>query len=64
MQVTLTGTGLAAAKKVAFNGKRAVVVSDTATAIVVVVPARATTGPVTVATAGGSASAPTVFTVT
>ncbi len=63
-QVTLTGTGLAAVKKVAFHGKRAVVLFDTATVIVVVVPARATTGPVTVVTAGGSASGPAVFTVT
>ncbi len=62
--VTLTGTGLAAVRKVTFHGKRASVLSDTATGIVVVVPARAATGPVTVLTAGGSASPPTPFTVT
>ena len=37
--VTVTGSGLAAARKVTVGGKRATVVSDTATQIVLTVPA-------------------------
>jgi serine protease len=62
--VTLTGTGLAGAKRVAFDGHRATVVSDSATAIVVVVPKHATTGPVSVATPGGSTTGLSMFSVT
>ena len=61
--VTVTGTGLAGARKVAIHGKRATVVLDGPTAIVVVVPKKATTGPVTVVTAGGAVTGATSFTV-
>jgi hypothetical protein len=61
--VTVTGTGLAGARKVAVHGKRATVVSDGPTAIVVVVPRKATTGPVTVVTAGGKVTSTMLFTV-
>ena len=61
--VTVTGTGLAGARKVAVHGKRATVVSDGPTAIVVLVPRKATTGPVTVVTAGGKVTSTMLFTV-
>jgi hypothetical protein len=63
-KVTITGTGLLSATSVTFNGVKAKVSSDTATQIVVKVPAGATTGPITVQTAKGSATTPTSFTVT
>ncbi len=62
--VTLGGTGLAGVKKVTIHGKKAVVVADTPTAIVVTVPKKATSGPVTVVTTGGSVTSSTSFTVT
>lgn len=48
---------------VTFNGTPAAVVSATATSIVTTVPAGATSGPITVANANGSASSATSFTV-
>lgn len=62
--VTITGTGLGGAKKVSFNGRKASVVSDTGGQIVALVPARATTGPIAVKTAAGTASSASAFTVT
>jgi serine protease len=62
--VTLTGTGLGGATKVAFNGKRAVVTSDTPTQIVATVPPRATSGPITVKTVAGTGTSATSFSVT
>ncbi len=62
--VTLGGTGLAGVKKVTFHGRKATVISDSPTVIVVTVPKKATSGPVTVVTTGGSVTSSTVFTVT
>ena len=61
--VTITGRNLAGALAVAFNGTPAAVVSDTATQIVVTVPAGATTGRITVTTPAGIASSPANFAV-
>ena len=46
--VTISGSGLGVAKKVTIGGKKAVVTSNTSTQIVVVVPVKAATGPVSV----------------
>jgi len=64
--VTITGTNYDAAaanNTVKFNGAQAVVSSATSTQIVATVPATATTGPITVATAGGTATSSSDFTV-
>jgi IPT/TIG domain len=57
--VTLSGTGLAGASDVSFNGTPAVVTRDTATSISAQVPAAATPGPITVTTPGGTVAAGT-----
>jgi RHS repeat-associated protein len=65
--VTLTGTNFAATpagNQVAFNGTPATVLSATATQLVVSVPVAATTGPLTVTTANGTAQSAANFTVT
>jgi IPT/TIG domain len=62
--VTVAGTGLAGATKVTIAGKKATVVTDTPTRIVMLVPPRATSGTVHVVTAGGTAISPTIFSVT
>jgi hypothetical protein len=62
--VTVTGTGLGGAKRVKFTSRRAVIASDTPTQIVVVVPRRASTGPISVETAGGTGVSSSSFTVT
>jgi hypothetical protein len=62
--VTITGSGLGAAKKVTVGGRRAVVSSETATQIQITAPARAMTGPIVVVTKYGTASGPTALTVT
>jgi hypothetical protein len=49
---------------VKFNGTTATITSNTATPIVTAVPAGATTGKITVTTAGGTATSATDFTVT
>jgi uncharacterized repeat protein (TIGR03803 family) len=61
--VTITGTGLKQATKVAFDGKSATftVISDTE--VTADVPADAVTGKITVTTKGGSAVSATSFTV-
>jgi large repetitive protein len=61
--VTITGTNLGGASSVKFNGVAAVIGGNTSTTITTTVPATATTGPITVTTAGGTATSPTNFTV-
>jgi Ca2+-binding RTX toxin-like protein len=61
--VTITGTNLSGATTVTFNGVGGTITSNTATEIVTTVPADATTGPVSVTTAGGTEMGGT-FTVT
>jgi uncharacterized protein (TIGR03437 family) len=55
--VTIKGTNLTGATVTFTSGVAAPVVSDSATKITVDVPSGASTGPVTVTTSGGSASA-------
>src|SRR6266511_3924968 len=62
--VTITGTNLSGATSVKFNGVSVTITSNTATQIVTKVPAGATTGKITVTTAGGTATSATNFTVT
>ncbi len=65
-QVTVTGLLFAATpagNTVRFNGVSASVLSATATSLVVVVPAGATTGRIQVTTAGGTGASPAPFTV-
>jgi YD repeat-containing protein len=64
--VTLYGTGFSATaseNSVTFNGTAAAVSSSTATQIVTIVPAGATTGPIAVTTPSGSATSSAPFTV-
>ena len=61
--VTLTGTALTGATSVSFNGSSASFVVNSGTQITATVPAGATTGLVTVATAGGTSNGIT-FSVT
>lgn len=61
--VSISGSGLRFATKVAFNGKTSnfTVVSDTS--ITAMVPAGATTGPVSITTPGGTAASTTPLTI-
>jgi photosystem II stability/assembly factor-like uncharacterized protein len=52
--VTITGTGLSGATAVDFNGTAAAIVSDSSGTIVCTVPRRATSGPISVTTPGGT----------
>jgi Divergent InlB B-repeat domain len=61
--VTISGTNLAGATAVAFNGVSASFTVSSATAIQTAVPAGATTGQVSVTAAGGTAQSPAAFTV-
>jgi sugar lactone lactonase YvrE len=64
--VTITGTNFAASTSgniVKFNGTPATIVTATASSLVVVVPAGATTGKITVSVGGQSATSVTDFTV-
>jgi uncharacterized repeat protein (TIGR03803 family) len=61
--VTVTGTGLTGATKVTVDGKAASFTVVSSTEITVTVPSTASTGKITVTTAGGSVSS-TTFTVT
>lgn len=64
--VTVTGAGFGttlAGNAVKFNGAAAVVTSATRTSLIATVPAGATTGPVTVAAGGQTATSPSSFTV-
>jgi hypothetical protein len=63
-KVTITGTNLSGALSVKFNGTPAAITTDTATKITTKVPAGATTGVVTVTTAGGTATSTKSFKVT
>ena len=62
--VTITGTMLAGATEVRFNGVLATIVSNDEGQIVVTVPSGATTGSITVATRSGQATSSSAFTVT
>jgi hypothetical protein len=62
--VTITGTNLAGAMSVTFNGTSAKISSDTATSLTVKVPAKATTGKIVVTTQGGSGTSTKNFKVT
>jgi plastocyanin len=62
--VTINGHNLLRARRVTFNGTSATISTDSATKIVVKVPAGATTGRIKVTTAGGTATSANVFTVT
>ena len=61
--LTITGSGLGTAKKVIVGGKKATISSDTATQIVVTVPAKAVVGSVVVTSKYGTATSATVLTV-
>ncbi len=64
--VTIKGFGFttpASSNQVAFNSTSATIVSATSTSIVATVPSGATTGPVTVTNANGTATSPQAFTV-
>jgi Ca2+-binding RTX toxin-like protein len=61
--VTISGTDLSGATAVTFNEVAATITSNSATEIVTTVPADATTGPIAVTTAGGTATGGT-FTMT
>lgn len=62
--VTITGTSFGGATQVAFNGAVAGFTTNlSGTELYTTVPAGATTGPVTVTTAAGTAQSPTFFTV-
>jgi len=61
--VIVTGTNFTGTTAVAFNGAAASFVISSATQITAVVPGAATTGPITIATAGGTAQSGANFTV-
>jgi hypothetical protein len=63
-KVTITGKKLGGATNVSFNGHSATIVSNTATTIVAKVPTGATSGKISVTTAGGTGTSATSFTVT
>ncbi len=62
--VTITGRDLSGASEVAFHGTPATIVSNTATKIVVTMPAGATTGHVSVTMLAGTATSHGKFSVT
>ena len=62
--VTIKGTNLAGATKVAFNGVAATITKDKAREIKVKVPVSATTGKIEIVTPKGQAQTATAFTVT
>ena len=61
--VTITGTNFSGSAAVAFNGVSAVYTLVSSTVISAVVPGGAVTGPITVATGGGTATSSSNFTV-
>jgi hypothetical protein len=63
-KVTVKGTNLLHASSVEFNGVVAVVTKDTATEIITMVPAGATTGSISITTLGGTATSSKSFKVT
>jgi hypothetical protein len=62
--VTISGTNLSAASAVAFNGTSAGYTVNSATQISAVVPATASSGPISVTTPGATATSSSSFTVT
>ncbi len=62
-QVVLVGSGFTGASAVTFNGAPGKIIANGGTTLTVEVPAEATTGPISVLTAGGVANS-SVFTVT
>jgi hypothetical protein len=63
-KVTITGSNLAGATSVTFNGTPAAISKDTANKITVKVPSGATTGKISVTTSAGTAKSASKFTVT
>jgi YVTN family beta-propeller protein len=63
-QVTITGTNLAGATQLTFNGAAAIIESDSATQILTSVPNNATTGNIAVTTPGGVATIPFTLAIT
>jgi hypothetical protein len=63
-RVTISGTGLAGATSVRFNGKAATIAANTATSLRAKVPAGAGTGRIRVTTPGGTATSAASFRVT
>jgi len=61
--VTISGTDLSGATAVDFNGTATAVITDTADAIVCTVPKKATSGPISVTTPGGTTTSTSIFTV-
>jgi len=61
--VTINGTNFIEPSAVRFNGVAATFTVNSTTQIVANVPSGATSGPITVATAGGTATSPTSFTL-
>jgi uncharacterized repeat protein (TIGR03803 family) len=61
--VTITGTSFIGATAVEFNGAGAAFTVDSATQITATVPASATTGPLTVTTANGTATSASAFAI-
>ena len=62
--VTITGTNLTGVTSVKFNGVTATFSTSTATSVTATVPTAATTGTISVTTAGGTATSIAIFTVT
>ncbi len=62
--MTITGGNLSHATAVAFNGTQASIFSDTATSVVTVVPAGASSGPITITTPVSTATSRYPFKVT
>jgi hypothetical protein len=62
--VTINGSGFTGATSVKFNGTTASFSVNSATRITATVPAGATTGTISVTTAGGTATSPSAFSVT
>jgi large repetitive protein len=60
--VTISGNNLLGAMAAKFNGSAGKITSNTASAIKVLVPADATTGPISVTTPGGTATSSATFT--
>ncbi len=61
--VTVYGSGLLGASLVSFNGAAATITKDAASSVKVLVPAGASSGPVSVTTPGGTVTSTEVFTV-
>jgi hypothetical protein len=62
--VTVVGSGFAGTTAVSFNGSAAAFTVTSGSQLTATLPARATTGPISVTTPGGTTSSPASFTVT